>query len=63
MKKFVLHGCSCSDGRFPAVPAYAAAAEAVQNAGAQGVITPKFTYISLLSPVLYQLVGYRYKNE
>lgn len=33
-----------------AVPAYAA--DGIENAGTQGVITPQFTYISLLSPGL-----------
>ena len=33
-----------------AVPAYAA--DGTDNAGTQGVITPQFTYISLLSPGL-----------
>ena len=36
---------------FSAIPAYAVA-EVDQQAGTQGVITPQFTYISLLSPGL-----------
>lgn len=51
MKKFVCMGILVLMAAFSAVPAYAAA-EVVQDAGTQGVITPQFTYISLLTPGL-----------
>lgn len=50
MKKFI---CMCFlvlIAVFSPVPAYAA--DGTENSGAQGVITPQFTYISLLSPGL-----------
>jgi len=48
MKKFVCMGILVLMTVFTAVPAYAAA-EVVQHAETQGVITPQYTYISLLS--------------
>lgn len=51
MKRLVCLGILVLTVVFFAVPAYAAA-EVVQNTGTQGVITPQYTYISLLSPGL-----------
>ncbi len=50
MKKFICMGILIFMTVFAAVPAYAA--DGAENAGTQGVITPQFTYISLLSPGL-----------
>jgi hypothetical protein len=48
MKKFICMGILVLMAVFSAVPAYAAA-EVVQDARTQGVITPQYTYISLLN--------------
>ncbi len=50
MKKFICMGILVLMTVFSAVPAYAA--PGTQNAGTQGVITPLFTYISILIPGL-----------
>lgn len=50
MKKFICMGILVLMTVFSAVPAYAAAG--TQNAGTQSVITPQFTYISILIPGL-----------
>ncbi|HAG08592.1 MAG: hypothetical protein XD78_1991 [Desulfotomaculum sp. 46_296] len=50
MKKFICIGILVLTAVFFSVPAYAA--DGTQNAETQGVITPQFTYISLLSPGL-----------
>ncbi|TEB15564.1 hypothetical protein Psfp_02059 [Pelotomaculum sp. FP] len=50
MKKFICMWLLVLMAVLSPVPAYAA--DGTENAGAQGVITPKFTYISLLSPGL-----------
>ncbi|MDD2300005.1 MAG: DUF6147 family protein [Fermentimonas sp.] len=50
MKKFICMGILVLMAVFAVVPAYAA--DGTKNAGTQGVITPQFTYISLLSPGL-----------
>ncbi|MDD2300010.1 MAG: hypothetical protein PHU69_10270 [Fermentimonas sp.] len=50
MKKFICMGILVFMAVFAVVPAYAA--DGTKNTGTQGVITPQFTYISLLSPGL-----------
>jgi len=50
MKKFVCMGILVLMTVFSTVPAYAA--DGTKTAGTQGVITPQFTYISVLTPGL-----------
>ena len=50
MKKFVCMGILILMTVFSTIPAYAA--DGTQNAGTQGLITPQFTYISVLTPGL-----------
>ena len=52
MKQFICMGIIALMAICVAAPAYATA-EVVQNAGMQGVITPQYTYISLLSSGLW----------
>ena len=50
MKKFICMGILVLMTVFAAVPAYAA--DGTKTTGTQGVMSPQFTYISLLSPGL-----------
>ena len=50
MKKFVCMGILVLMAVFATVPAYAA--DGTKTAGTQGLITPQFTYISVLTPGL-----------